>query len=187
MVDFIFEKKRKDTQSRCWKLLPSATLIAALQVSVVHIQLSCYITCKDKKKKKKERVENPCCLLIRKKLRYRAKCVLLWLLVWVCSLPGAQRFLWRLESVFAGAELPHHQAKLILIRNSTRDTLFIKYTTEIIVWYRNLWFYVLFMLLCHQQQEQCVWNGDYYWSAIAKSEVVVMNVTNFSSGWVSLQ
>lgn len=46
---------KKDPQSRCWKLLTSATLIAALQVSVVHIQLSCYITCKDKKKKRKNR------------------------------------------------------------------------------------------------------------------------------------
>lgn len=149
MVDFIFEKKKTHNRAagnfcplQLWSLL----------FKFLWCTYSCRVTSPAKTKKKKERIENPCCLLIRKKLRYRANCVLLWLLVWVCSLPGAQRFLWRLESVFAGTELPHHQAKLILIRNSTRDTLFIKYTIEIIVWYRNLWFYVLFMLLCHKQE-----------------------------------
>lgn len=34
--------------------------------------------------------------------------------------------------MFVSTELPHNQAKPILIRNSTGDTLFIEYTIEIL-------------------------------------------------------
>lgn len=101
----------------------------------------------------------PGCLLISRQPHYTANCVVVRLLVQVRSVPRAPRILWRRARVFAALELAH-LARLMLIRKPTRDTLFICYTIEIIVCYRNVWFDVLFMLLCHQQQQQqCLESG----------------------------
>lgn len=77
MVDFIFEKKRHtiallETSDLCNSDRCSSSFCGAHTAVVLHHL---------QRQKKKERIENPCCLLIRKKLRYRANCVLLWLLV----------------------------------------------------------------------------------------------------------